>query len=393
MFFLGVLLSCLILSKNLLAQAYGSPILPYSTCDEDELAFTTSLVQKQLTLAKTSTAHSTSQIATSHDDQSTSMYKRKLNSSTCELMLPLWQVAAESLGQNGSSRCDFIEDFYEQSIEDGKPELTNDFNFPPYSLQQIVIRKCASSEMHANLRDAQAHLDMDTSFENVNFSKVRDPDEGQFLENVSFAMVRDPMLHFVSGFSQIQYWAEHCPDETVTFKGAADDSEAAMAFVHDVLNMNLDPTCWVNIHIYSMLGPLRKYNAEHGEIQFVGRLENFDEDWATVQVLVDHTFPPWQPDLASHRETDGASGFSPRTAMESTLTDAGKLDTLHPTVVLALGCSILLPDYVCLEYPNPVTDRDCVEAGFALSSQAWHDTVSRIKNNMCPQIKTYTGRT
>lgn len=355
-----------LLSVYLSASANWTSPPSDNACDEDGLASSMSLVQKQAK-ALGHARHSNLQIA--HPTVS-----------VCDFMLPLWHAAAEHLGQNGSSRCEFLEDFYQQSIPEGKPELTNEFHFPLYTLKQIVIWKCASQQIKANLKVAA--------------EAVPDAGDPEQTENKSFSMVRDPMLHWVSGYSQIQFWAGHCHHENASFKDTANTTEAALAFVHDVLNMDLDPKCWVNNHIYSMLGPMHKYNTQQGEINFIGRLEQFNDDWPRVQRLVDTTFPPWQEGLAPHDQTDSTSGFPPRTAMEDTVMGLSSgafvamqaLTYSNPKVALALGCSILLPDYVCLGYSNPVSHEDCVKAGFAKSTAAWKHITSKIKSTMCPQV-------
>lgn len=347
------------------------------SCIED------SVVQDEVTLLQVHLKHQ------EHADRTKVMFN--FRSKECDAMLPLWRQAAKQLGLTGwseDSACYFLHGFYGRLS--APPEK---YDLPDTKLTYIPIFKCASAGFTCNIQH---------SYPLQHYNP-----HGSLSNSLSFTFVRDPLTRFVSGYSEInnrlELFHNHseniCGDEVRTYEAyELSSSDRALAFIKDILTGNLKRECWVNWHVFSMLAPMRDYNHHVGSMGFVGRLETFDKDWAHLKSLANASLPAWDSECGSHSQSDARSGYAPREAMKGIILPqlSSNLMTKHAmrhllarqrNVSLLLHCSILLPDYECLGYVNPIGKEECIEAGYASSVQTWDVAITKLRLALCPQIE------
>jgi len=319
-------------------------------------------------------------------------------SSECQLLQSMWEHAALTLGVTlpRGYLCGFVQQFYTQEFDE-----VHAWRFEQALLHYITNWKCANVAIRCNL-------------------DVVPQGSSEYIESIrSFSFVRNPLQHFISGYSEVNFKGEYC-DEGGTYRDFAMDSvDRAFTFVKDLVSGQLASGCWVIYHTFSMLGPLKQYNAVRGPVDFVWRLENFDEHWGQLEDLAGTSFPKFDNTCGMHPESNASSGYPPRKAMEDVVSlhrrlsgkfnnsqlvnksEKGyeKLDTgrqamramlaLKPNVTLALNCAILLPDYLCLGYHNPTGAEECVQAGYADSLGNWEELQHAISVMLCPEVVSF----
>jgi len=218
----------------------------------------------------------------------------------------------------------------------------------------------------------------------------------------TFTFVREPLSHYVSGFSEKASRAAARRDATsmpcaMAFHPGMTPQAQASAFLEDTLFGRIyscRPRQPDDLHVFPQATfvsqAMQQRKAHHGaQIDFIGRLEHFDEGWQelTTRITgVPHEYHPntflktvrtgpgqtltksWHETLGTtaHRGSDKDSGFLPRAAMAETAYE----------YELAL-CLILLPDFACFSFPLPPTCdlglrlarlgqwRDGIECGFS----------------------------
>jgi hypothetical protein len=193
---------------------------------------------------------------------------------------------------------------------------------------------------------------------------------------VVFTFVRDPLNHFISGYSEIEYRTGHkrvkdifVEKERGRFFGMASNTvERARAFIVDFVGGRLGGTvldghAFPQIAFLSRARPLRGVPSDFFAVDFVGKLENFDEDWCALGHLaalksgVDalsflDLWPPTPERANTHQMTDSHSGNTARKVMEEILDSSSSDPSANLKHLIAL-CRVLLPDYVCFRYALP----------------------------------------
>lgn len=168
-----------------------------------------------------------------------------------------------------------------------------------------------------------------------------------------FTFVRSPISHFIAGYNEVEYrWThefgnystahipEYCEEKGCVFHtfpmGSAD---RVWAFLGDLLLGKLVGLREVG-HVYAQLGALPK----DLRLDFVGRLENFDEDWRHVvetYVRTDSSPQEYKPDrsLGGHNSTNFEAGESAKRLVDD---DHGFVRVLE---------ELLMMEYLCWGYP------------------------------------------
>jgi len=315
-------------------------------------------------------------------------------------MLPLWDNARSglSLGNIDDSRpiedkCAGIEHFYTNGFasKEAVPEFW-DYEFQDRVLEYIVIWKNADAGIRCNL-DPIA-----TQVTSTNEGATVSPSDTS--ERLSFSYVREPAGRFVSAYSEVQgnmigppgvdavLMPNGTRQETFTQHDVA-STAAASAFVEDLLTFRILPPAVhpgsTYDHMLFQLAPMMHYNQQFGRpVDFVGHLEDFDGGWETIEAFANVSFPPFDHECENHATTNAASGNPWRDAMEQLISD----DT-H--IAHALGCAVLLPDFVCMGYTNLVDSSQCEEAGFADAvGMPWTEVVSFLRATLCPEVRNMT---
>eukprot|EP00927_Polykrikos_kofoidii_P081131 TRINITY_DN7829_c0_g2_i1.p1 TRINITY_DN7829_c0_g2~~TRINITY_DN7829_c0_g2_i1.p1 ORF type:complete len:362 (+),score=32.96 TRINITY_DN7829_c0_g2_i1:92-1177(+) len=310
----------------------------------------------------------------------------------CETMDMLWTRAAQILNVNYVADCTSLYQFYNSSWAHMKSWHISD-----KTINYMPVWKSANNAISCNLDNA-------ASF------------GGGFYEPgfPGFTFVREPLERFVSGYSEINFKAYDCQVGGDFQTYPLDSTERAKQFIADLLGSRFNRECWVPYHIFSQLGPV---HTAPSHLDYIGRLENLENGWLAVGGLVGITMPPWDSVCGAHPSTDAESGFAPRDAMGSLLTNISQLaESSEPSLVseslassiasladmeslsivsaesqmrrfldvsgagLVLACSVFLPDYICFQYPLPVTEEQCVGAGFASSVDEWRWKVEEIRH-------------
>jgi len=325
--------------------------------------------------------------ANAHHAKMTSSFRSK----ECGAMVPFWRQAAVQLGEAVLSEdklCFFIHGFYGMLF--AKPLH---YDLPSTRMTYIPTWKCASDGIRCNIEHS------------YRLSGVAGDKMQSRNHTLPFTFVREPLAHFVSGYSEINhrmdlyahYGAELC-DEGGTFGSYnLNSSDRALAYIKNMVIGNLSRQCWLHWHTFSMLAPMRDFNRHVGNVGFVGRLESFNKDWAQLKSLTNATFGTWDSECGAHQKSDARSGFGAResmsrivlTQLSANLTSKHAMQKLlarHSHVSLVMHCAVLLPDYECLGYANPVAKEDCVQAGYASSVAAWDAAVTKLRVVLCPQI-------
>eukprot|EP00927_Polykrikos_kofoidii_P066020 TRINITY_DN6169_c0_g1_i1.p1 TRINITY_DN6169_c0_g1~~TRINITY_DN6169_c0_g1_i1.p1 ORF type:complete len:346 (+),score=46.84 TRINITY_DN6169_c0_g1_i1:69-1106(+) len=297
----------------------------------------------------------------------------------CDVVGMLWQRAAEIFQVNHVTDCAMLRKFYSVS-----PASMEGWQIGGKEINYMPIWKNANNAIRCNM-DAAAQAS-----------------GGSYILGApAFTFVRDPLSHFVSAFSEINFRLANCDvgGEFQTYP--MESTERARTFLSDLVGFRLNFDCQVNCHIFSQRGPLSSVPVP---LNYIGRLENFEADWRVVGGLLGQRMPAFDSACGAHESTDASSGFPPRDAMDSALggdlpsqlsgsgSASSRLSISSSMrqlldgggVAAVLACSVLLPDYVCLQYELPVTDRECVEAGFATSVDAWRLKIHDVRTKICP---------
>eukprot|EP00927_Polykrikos_kofoidii_P081130 TRINITY_DN7829_c0_g1_i3.p1 TRINITY_DN7829_c0_g1~~TRINITY_DN7829_c0_g1_i3.p1 ORF type:complete len:382 (+),score=40.92 TRINITY_DN7829_c0_g1_i3:180-1325(+) len=331
----------------------------------------------------------------------------------CDVMGGLWRRAAEIFQIDyRDDDCMLLRKFYGFS-----PVVMEGWQIGDSGINYMPIWKNANNAIRCNLGLATA------------------ASEGRYIIGApAFTFVRDPVSRFVSAFSEINFKANNCVVGGDFQRYPLDSTERARTFLSDLLGFRLNFDCWVNYHVFSQLGPLSSVPVP---LNYVGRLENFEADWLALGDLIGQRMPDFDSTCSLHESTDASSGYPPRDAMNSALgedlqpqvetppelsrlpllftvpppalsgprsphtdeilwaNEANRVGSMRSFAssmrqvfdvggaTVALACSVLLPDYVCLRYALPVTDDACVEAGFATSVDEWRWKVEKVRETFC----------
>jgi len=370
--------------------------------------------------AKASQFGDTSGERTQRDvSSSVGVLQAKLGSkdSMCQVMLPLWRAARKDIKDSSDNTgCNGLAAFYgfEPRPEDVKP--THSSASPAaldlqrqvkqyFPLHFVAVYKCANTEISCNLQRMLSGLLtkqlMNPSVEEL-LEKGLDP--LSMSTALSFTFVRDPMARLLSGYSEVESWLQlgepkiyhelhpkkpsgqvlqkaitSCHARNCSFVSEAVNSSArARAFLRDLLNLRLSGA-WLWKHVSSMLAPVTSYISKTSRpLDMIGRLESFDADWARLQNLLNVEFPPFKRDCHAHSYSNSQGSFSARNFL------SGVIANVEGGYTRALHCAVLLPEYVCFDYFNPVAAEDCVSGGYASSLQAWNVIVKNVVQQFCP---------
>lgn len=308
-------------------------------------------------------------------------------SASCNLMQPLWQRAAELLDASATARCFYLDVFYSKAFEEEET-----YAFPAATIVYTPEWKVANTAIRCNLDKALESFDAGLAQENKGSWK--------------FTLVREPLDRFVSGFSEISASAvinaHDGKDVCQGFGRSPFESEAlnspqrAKAFLQNLVTGDLEFGCWLFWHVFSQLGPFRHHlrDTASQEATHVGKIEDFDKQWALVAKTAGTTFPEFDDDCGAH-ELSSNKTFPPRKNMDKMVSFNEEQPAARALSMIlqedkatrvALVCSILLPDYVCFNYELPDGPEACVEAGFAASAREWEHTVSTLRDSLCTNV-------
>ncbi len=184
------------------------------------------------------------------------------------------------------------------------------------------------------------------------------------LSSKVFTFVRSPISHFVSGYNEVEYrWThdfgnystdfipEYCQSKGCVFhKFPMGSTERVWAFLGDLLLGKLALLREVG-HVYAQLGALPKGL----RIDFVGRLENFNEDWRHVLDTFIHADSDqheceFDPSVGAHNSTNFEAGEAAKRLVAN---DPGFVRVLEELLVL---------EFMCWGYPPHAVDSGGVAA-------------------------------
>mmetsp|Transcript_84730 Transcript_84730/g.159677 ORF Transcript_84730/g.159677 Transcript_84730/m.159677 type:complete len:1370 (-) Transcript_84730:28-4137(-) len=298
--------------------------------------------------------------------------------SACDAMQTLWSKASRLLDRSQRDEvdmtpsCEFIEYFYRWHSMDNESAFPEINASPQQTLRYIREWKVANNLIRRNMPP------------NVSIASDADPSPFQF------TFVRSPIDHFVSGYSEMEYRLTHESGDPIqwpsqnpirshlkpnSFIKMNNTMQRARTFLQELASGSI-PSDAVFLHAFSMMGPIRFIR---NKVNFIGKLDTLQEGLKYIQQAVNISFPRLDPNRGKHVATDKTSNFPPRLAMQS-------LRDLDTDVQLALGCALLLPDYVCLEFTNELaTTEQCIAAGFAADLDSWKNEIARVRAAMCPQ--------
>mgnify|MGYP006950298258 CR=1 FL=1 len=170
-----------------------------------------------------------------------------------------------------------------------------------------------------------------------------------------FTFVREPIEHWAAAYLELEFrWFhegygnasyievvdQECERHGCVFNSfPIGSTERVWAFLGDLLLGKLSKLKEVE-HVYPQSGVLGK-----GQLDFIGRLERFDEDWEHVVVELmgkEHGSYQFDHSLGTHNSSTYAEG---RAAKD--LVDA------HDVAFLKVLQELLVLDYLCLGYPVP----------------------------------------
>ncbi len=184
-----------------------------------------------------------------------------------------------------------------------------------------------------------------------------------------FTFVRSPISHFIAGYNEVEYrWAQefgnystvdipkYCQEKGCVFHTfPMGSTDRVWAFLGDLLLGKLVGLREVG-HVYAQLGALPK----RVTLDFVGRLENFDEDWRHVvdtYVRTDSSPQEYKPDrsLGGHNSANFEAGEAAKRLVND---DHGFVGVLE---------ELLLMEYLCWGYPKVGDGGDGGDGGDAAS--------------------------
>jgi len=296
---------------------------------------------------------------------------------TCLVMGPLWHKALRNLEPNVEHKardldCLFIEQFYSNPCFDDMCEMT--VGCPGATLRYHRNFKAANSNIICNMAAIKECP--------IGISKT------QGAPVVDFSFVRDPTNRFVSAYTEIEFRKSITPLNLFTpkphWREELGSQARARSFFLDLLMTqriermppfhNGDE---ILFHSFSMVGAFKRAGAK-----VMGTLGSFEEGWqqfvklAGVNVSFNEscfphphgTHPAWNPRIDKNVKLSMAYLLSQ---------DRSVLQALH--------CAILLPDFVCLGYKSAMQPGECESAGYTLQGKSWNQTVAEIRRVHCPE--------
>jgi len=295
-----------------------------------------------------------------------------------EVLQPLWQTAAGMLNATTVADCIWLDNFYATDFAQ-----VSTWAFPSANISYIPEWKVANTAIRCNLDTAHAAVQAPA----LGHGKI-----------FSFTMVREPLDRFVSGFSEINvqdvgHFCKFLRPSSYELE-ALDSPKRALAFLHDLVAGNVARDCWVNWHVFSMLGPLRFPSKLKGGMPYLCKLEDFEQQWRLISEKAGVEFPAFDHACGAHK-TSSQQDYPPRSNMQKTVSlylanrrSRAASMVLHqdPVARAALVCSVLLPDYVCFGYALPDGADMCVRARFATTMAAWEQVTSLVKAMLCPEM-------
>ena len=164
----------------------------------------------------------------------------------------------------------------------------------------------------------------------------------------SFAWVRDPISRFLSGYNEIEHrtraamqWPMFDPLAQLLKPYPVGSYDRAAAFFEEFLRSGID----VNEHMRSQLEFLQPLSGCSLPMDFIGKIERVEEDWAKLFALENETVPMFDTQLALNNHGD-----RDKPGMRTFLSSSAKR-------VRAL-CWLYLGDFAVFEYELP---KECQE--------------------------------
>lgn len=253
-----------------------------------------------------------------------------------------WNLARLALGLNWTSfsplESDYIAGFYR--FQSGAALFNTSFG----PLIYANAYKCGSNAIRANLRRIILPL-VRIKFEpNSNFySSAKELDNAlkpyRDQRNLlrSFTFVRSPFSHFEAGMREYLFRCGKMCGASVSEPVTTD------MLAREIMDLLHFRSRGVNdiSHAFPMIGALSTFGLN---VSFIGKMENFDADWARLLTYAQLPQTPFNSTIIRHRSA--AMAPSGREAFQALLNQD---DSKYAKAL----CFLLFDDFACLDYPLP----------------------------------------